>query len=117
MSAAKTAAVSLIALMLLSSPTSGPRQSESFGPADQSAMAARADLSIALIPLARLPRSSSIAAFAPWRHRLKTVLEETSSKVVDQFDLGPADPRTAFCCCPSVELIDHRKSTATPLRC
>jgi hypothetical protein len=117
MSAARTAAVSLMALILLSSPTSRPRQSDAPSRGDHGAAMLRADSSIALIPLASLPRPSSIAPFAPWRSRLKSVLEETSQRVVDQFDLGPVVLPIELSRSPSVEMIDHHLPMAPPLRC
>jgi hypothetical protein len=103
-------------LILVCSPASDPRQSKAIH-RDHAAATDCACSSIHPIPLDSLPRPSSVARFAPWRSRLKSVLEETSSKVVDQFDLGPAILPTGVLCCRSVKLIDHLPPTAPPLRC
>jgi len=117
MSAARTVAVSLMALILLCSPTTGPSKSDAHSRKFQDTGTLCADSSIAVIPLTSLPRPSSFQPFAPWRSRLKSVLEETSHDVVDEFDLGPVVLPSQPSGASSVERIDHRLPTAPPLRC
>jgi hypothetical protein len=117
MPANKMAAVSLMALILLCSPTTGRRQPECLSQAEHGAARVRVDSSVALIPLAHLSRSSSVAPFAPWRNRLKSVLEETSQKVVDQLDVGPVVVPAERSRSASIEMIGKRLSTAPPMRC
>jgi len=117
MSGVRTAAVSFMALILLCSPTTGPIQSDAHTREVQDAGTLCADSSIALIPLTSLPRPSSFVAFAPWRSRLKCLLEEMSHDVVDEFDLGPVFLPSQPSGARSAERFDHRLPTAPPLRC
>jgi hypothetical protein len=117
LAAPRTAALSLVGLIMLACPVSRPRSSDAPIRGVEASLTARAHSSISLAFLARLTRPSSVAAFALRRSRLKSVLEETHHKVVDQFDLGPvapADKPTAF---RSVALFDHHLPAALPLRC
>ncbi len=117
MFAARTATVSLMALMLLCSPVARPRHPDVSSRAVQGAVRLPADSSIALISLARQPRPSSVAPFAPWRSRLKSVLEETNHRVVDDVEIGFVLPPGPGSRSPSVELNDHCLPTAPRLRC
>ncbi len=118
MSAVKSAAVSLMALILLCSlPVSGPRQSDGLGRDDRGAVTPRADLSIALTPLARLPRPSSVAPLAPSRRRLKSILEETNHEIGDECDFGSVASPSQHSPSSSVDLSSRRLPTAPPLRC
>jgi hypothetical protein len=117
MLAARTAAVSLMALILLGLPTGSPRQSDALSPGDHRAVALRPDSSITLIALARLPRRSSFAPFAPWRSRLKSVLEETSHEFGDEIDFGPVAAPSRHSRSISVDSVSPRLPTARPMRC
>ncbi len=117
MSAVKTATVSLAALILLCSPTSSPLHSDAVRRVDHGALTLRADSSIALITLARPPRLSSAAPFAPWRRRLKSVLEETDQKIGDECDFGPVVLPSRHARSNPVDLNSRRIPTALPLRC
>jgi hypothetical protein len=117
MPAARTAAASLMVWMMLCSQAGAPQQSDPRTGSSEAELALRAGSSTALIPLAHLSRASSMSAFAPWRSRIKSVLEETNPNVVDQFDLGPAALPQERPRCRSIELIDHRPLGALPLRC
>jgi hypothetical protein len=45
------------------------------------------------------PRPSSISPFSAWRYRLKSVLPETDSRIIQEADLGPVplpEPHFSF---------------------
>ncbi len=117
MCAVKTAAVSLMAWVFLCSPLCGPRQSDAQNQRDHGAPTLRDGSSIALLQVARLPGRSSLAPFAPWRSRIKSVLEESSHEIVDEIDFGPVAFPSQHSRSDSVDLTSHRLPTAPPLRC
>ncbi len=118
MSAVNSAAVSLMVLILLCSPTSGSaRQSDTPSRGDHGVVGLRADSSIALTPLARLTRPSSVTPLAPWRRRLKSILEETKHEIGDEFDFGPVASPSQQSPSISGDFNSCRLPTAPPLRC
>ena len=117
MSAARTFAVSFMALLVLSSPVSIARHSHARCIGEMAAVALRADLPTALTPPAGLPQQLSTVPYRPWRTRPKSVLEETNDKIADELDLGPATEPSQPPHSPSHKLIHHRLAAALRLRC
>jgi hypothetical protein len=62
-------------------------------------------------------RQLTISRYAPWRSRLKSVLEETDENVVDERDLGPADVPDRLIGAVTIELRSCPPSVFPPLRC
>jgi hypothetical protein len=117
MSAVRTAAVPLMALILLCSLARGRRPLDARSAGDHGAAILQDDSSSVLIPLARLSAPSSVIPFARWGSRLKSVLEETIQEVVDECDFGPVALPTQHSRTTSVDLSSHPLPTAAPLRC
>src|SRR5262245_9310716 len=69
------------------------------------------------LPLSRPCPSTSLATFTPWRHRLKTVLEETDPRIIEESDLGPAIPPSQLIPFLPFELVSARHLITPPLRC
>jgi hypothetical protein len=104
-------------LALLCSSAAGPRHSKDRSRQFQSSVAQRADSTIAQTTATRLPRPVSIASFAPWRSRLKSVLEDSNHRIVDDLAFGPAVLPSQTSQTTSLEVIDHRPPAAPRLRC
>jgi hypothetical protein len=117
MPAARMAAVSLMAWMMLCSQAGAPQQSDARTHRIEGAKALRADSSTELLPLANMRSASSLTALEPWRHRIKSVLEETDPNVQGQIELGPVALPERRARSSSIELFDHRPPCAVPLRC
>ena len=64
-----------------------------------------------------IPRPSSVAVYSPWRSRLKSVLEETSHRVIEESDLGPVPSPSHVIPFISSGSSLSRGLTPVPLRC
>jgi hypothetical protein len=63
------------------------------------------------------PRRAGLPSFSRWRWRLKSVLENTDPKLIDEADVGPAlPPNQPGITCPMNGRIS-RLIVLTPLRC
>jgi hypothetical protein len=117
MSAAKTVVASFLALLLLSCPPRVSRNSQARSGGPEVGVAACAITPSALSPSGHMPRSTSVTRFAPWRNRIKIVLEETNHEIPEECDFGPAVLPTQNSNSTSIELIDHRPPASRCLRC
>ena len=63
-----------------------------------------------------VPRPFSVASYSPWR-RLKSVLEETSHRIIQEFDVGPAVSPIHVIPCVSSEPVPSLRLASVPLRC
>jgi len=70
-----------------------------------------------LVPTPTIARPQSISPFSPWRYRLKSVLQETDSRIIQESDLGPVPLPGRF----YASVVPTRRTvlsrTAIPLRC
>jgi hypothetical protein len=118
--------VGALALSLFSSPAVAARRPD-IGSVDAAAnVALCADSPIAVrstrtallrLPLNRFTPRCALAPFAPWKSRLKTVLEETDPEIGDERDFGAVDSSRRSAHPRPPELAVHHLPTAPPLRC
>jgi len=70
-----------------------------------------------VLPTPTGTRAHSISPFAPWRYRLKTVLQETDSRITQESDLGPVPlPERFYSSTAHALRLDLSRPTI-PLRC
>jgi hypothetical protein len=70
----------------------------------------------AILPVSS-PRPFSISPFSTWRYRLKSVIEETDTRIIREADLGPVPlPEPAFSSAAQTPRFDPFR-TIVPLRC
>jgi hypothetical protein len=62
-------------------------------------------------------RGATLSQFTPWKTRLKSVLEETKQRIVEECDLGPALISGHIFTSGTVELLSCPLPTRPPLRC
>ncbi len=62
-------------------------------------------------------RPASVTSYSPWRSRLKSVLEETSPRIIVESDLGPLPSPSHFIPFVSSGLSPSRRVATLPLRC
>jgi hypothetical protein len=66
----------------------------------------------------RLPRrAATVSQFAPWKSRIKTVIEERVYEVVDESDLGPADALVRHISAARIVPVAPPAHKLPPLRC
>ena len=64
-----------------------------------------------------IPHPSSLALYSPWRSRLKSVLEETNPRIIEESDLGFLASPTHAIPFDSSGLSLIRRLAPVPLRC
>ena len=64
-----------------------------------------------------IPPPASVAVYAPWRSRLKSVLEETTLRITEESDLGPAPCQSHVIPFVASGLSPSRRLATVPLRC
>jgi hypothetical protein len=69
------------------------------------------------LPVPSSIRAHSISPFSPWRYRLKSVLQETDSRITQESDLGPMPlPDRFYSSMARTPRLDQSRPTI-PLRC
>ncbi len=63
------------------------------------------------------PRPSNISPFAPWRYRLKSVLQESDSRIDRESSLGPLPLPDGTCSAVVVTPRSGPSCAVVPLRC
>jgi hypothetical protein len=86
---AARSAILLVALNLVVSPAALCGSSGESPRKDCLITSSHFDPSVARLIVARLPHSSGIACFTPWKARPKIVMGETHSPLAEEDDLGP----------------------------
>lgn len=105
----------LIAGFLVASSTAGNRSIKDRAALDPSPI--RHDCGKPKYDSPSIPRPSSVAIYSPWRSRIKSVLEETSPRIIEESDLGPAPNSThAMPFVPSGSSLSRRVGRL-PMRC
>jgi hypothetical protein len=64
-----------------------------------------------------IPRPSSVTVYSPWRNRIKSVLEETSPRIIVESDLGPVPGLSQVIPFVLRAISPSRQLTTLPLRC
>jgi hypothetical protein len=114
---ARSALLMLIACMLLG-PSS--RGSEHTGyPADRahSLMTGGSEALVGWLDVHSPSRRVTLSQFTPWKTRIKSVLEETKQRVIEEFDLGPIILSGQLFTSGSVDRTFCLLPTRLPLRC
>jgi hypothetical protein len=107
----------LITGILLCAPTLGSQNAGAPAARTQTMISERSGAAVDSIIVSRPSRGASCSQFIPWRRRLKTVLEETNEKVVEECDLGPAIAPDRITTSAPVSLASCPLAAPPPLRC
>jgi hypothetical protein len=113
----RSAMLMLIACIMLGASSHGSRITSNPAERVQYQMTAHAGTSTVWLQSPRLPRGATLSHFTPWKTRIKSVLEETKPRVIEECDLGPAILSGRFFSSATVELVRCPLPTYLPLRC
>lgn len=118
MSSAKAAMILLVGCLLL---TPSPRAVKAVPSSERQAQTVSVPepgcTHGAPLPTSGPSRPASLAQFSPWRYRLKSVLEETDSRIIEEADLGPAPSPSRLIRFLPIECLTCRPLATPPLRC
>jgi hypothetical protein len=117
MNCGRLAMLMLITGILLCAPTRGSQSSGAPAGKTLTLITEHTGSSVDSIIVSRPYRGATCSQFIPWRRRLKTILEETNEKVVEECDLGPAIPPDRFINSAPIQLASCPLATPPPLRC
>jgi hypothetical protein len=119
MLSARTALVLLATGILLGGCAGGTQVGEprSRAPVDVQSSSVPALLMGKAVLAPPLRQATAIVKLKPWRYRLKTVLDQTDHRVIEETDLGPTPLPSRLHSHSSLELVDRHRSVCTPLRC
>ena len=67
--------------------------------------------------LPRPSRGRTLSQFTPWKSRIKSVLEETKQRLIEEYDLGPGIVFVELLSSGTLEPMSSPLPTHPPLRC
>jgi hypothetical protein len=117
MTCRRSAILMLIACMLLGAPSHGSQVAGY--PANRVYSLITGHVGASMVPPSshQPARGATLSQFSPWKTRLKTVLEETKQRIIEERDLGLAIQSGHLFSSATVDLVCCPLPTRPPLRC
>ncbi len=113
----RSAVLTLIIYMLLGAPSRGAQISDDPAGRGRSHFAMHSGALTGWSDSPQQSRGATLSQFTPWKTRIKSVLEETKHRVIDECDLGPAMLSGQFFASRTDELPSCPLPIRPPLRC